>query len=109
MHRQVEYRHLLAIAGAGQLMRRTGPEQSDIAFLNAHHFVINQILHVAIERHVNLHLAVPVAGGHGVRRAQFDVHTLILGVERQRAAALLFVAAAHKGIGGQRGEAVFHR
>ena len=90
-------------------MRRTGPEQSDIAFLNAHHFVINQILHVAIERHVNLYLAVPVAGGHGVRRAQFDIHTLILGVERQRAAALLFVAAAHKGIGGQRGEAVFHR
>ena len=109
MHRQVKDRHLLALPRAGQLMRRTGPEQGDIAFLNAHHFVIDQILHIAIERHVDLHLAVPVAGGHGVRRTQLDIHTLILRVERQRAAALLFIAAAHKRIGGQGGEAVFHR
>jgi ribosomal protein L20A (L18A) len=38
------------------------------------------------ERHVDLHLAMPVAGRHGVRRAQLDIHTLILRVERQRAA-----------------------
>lgn len=83
-------------------MGRTGPEQGDIALLDTYRFIVDQILDIAVEGDVHLHLTVPVAGGHGIRSTQLDIHPLVFRVERQRAAGQSIVAAAHIRVGGMR-------
>ena len=81
MHREAENRHLLTMTWAGELVRRTGPEQGDMSLFYLHDFIVDQVFDVTIKWHVHFDLSVPVAGGHGVRWTQFNIKTLVFRIE----------------------------
>mgnify|MGYP007099428900 FL=1 len=69
-----------------------------MTLIDIHFFIVDQVFHIAIERHIHFDLTMPVAGGHDMRCAKLNLHPLVLRIQRQRAAGLFFVAAAHKRI-----------
>ena len=66
---------------AGELVRRTGPEEGDMPLLDLHDFIVDQVFNVTIKWHVHLDLSVPVAGWHSVRWTEFNIKTLVFRIE----------------------------
>ena len=72
------------------------PEQACMACCQSEGLAIHGVLHIAVERDVDLHLPVPVLTGHFVGRAQLYRDSFVGGVERERAAQT-FIELMHTG------------